>query len=171
MENSNAHRFTKIIADFEALMKKAPDMVGIIAVELFKESFVRKGQIMGTGVKPWPEMGGHPKSRSPGSLEVKSGQYRRSIQYRKHGRRVRVSSDEAYAQIQNDGGSVPVTTRMRKFFWAMYKQTDDEFWKGMALTKKAYITIKPRPVIYDTPELGNRLDNKFIPLIKQIISQ
>jgi phage gpG-like protein len=173
MPNQNAHKFERIISKYKQLMRVAPDQVGIIALKLFKEdTFSRQGQIMGNGtVKKWPSRGASPQNRNNATLLIKSGQLRRDLNYRKSGKRVILKSDLPYSKLQNDGGAVPVTSKMRKFFWAMYKKTGDEFWKGMALTKKTSITIRPRPFLYDTPELPKRLDNHFIPLIKQIIQQ
>lgn len=173
MENSNAPKFQRIIARYKALMRAAPDQVGIIALQLFKEdTFSRQGQIMGNGsLKKWPSRGASPRNRNGAALLVKSGKLRRDLNYRKSGKRVIIKSDLAYSKLQNDGGVVPVTSKMRKFFWAMYKSSGDDFWRGMALTKKQHLRIKPRPFLYDTPELPRRLDNHFIPLIKEIIQK
>jgi phage gpG-like protein len=170
MENNNAPMFKHMFQRYNDLVKQAPKMVGVIALALFLESFSKKGQIMGGGVKAWDAMGGHPKNRSSSSLLIKSGQLRRSLNFKTSGSRVTIYTNEVYAKLQNDGGVIPVTSKMRKFFWAMYKESKDEFWKGMALTHKTEFTIKPRPFLYDTPELANRLDQKFIPLIKDILT-
>lgn len=49
-----------------------------------------------------------------------------------------------YADIHEHGGTitVPVTERMRKFFWAQWYATGEDRWKGMALTKVASFTIR-----------------------------
>jgi hypothetical protein len=150
-------------------MQQAPDQVGAIALQLYKaDTFQRQGQIMGTNVKAWPKRQAQPKNRIGAALLTKSGALRRDLKYTKSGRRVVLSSNMPYSKIQNDGGTVQITSKMRKFFWAMYIKTKDEFWKGMAL-KKGSFTIKPRPFLYDTPELANRLDAHFIPVIKDIL--
>lgn len=171
MENQNAHKFDRMKAQFESLMQKAPQQVGVIALGLFKESFTKQGQIMAGGnVKKWPTRGAAPKRRRGAALLIDKGALRRDLSMRTSGRRVTLNSNMPYSKLQNDGGSIPVTSQMRKFFWAMYKESKDEFWKGMALTKKSHFQIKPRPFLYDTPELAKRLDNHFIPLLKQILS-
>lgn len=58
--------------------------------------------------------------------------------------RVVVSAGAAHAEIHNEGGmvNIPVTKKMRKFFWAMYYETKEGKWKGMALTKKTHFSFK-----------------------------
>ncbi len=46
-----------------------------------------------------------------------------------------------YASIQNYGGKVKVTAKMRKYFWAMFKKTKRPKYKAMALSKKSYFKI------------------------------
>lgn len=169
MNNENASKFERIIARYKKLIRQAPDMVGAIALQLYKEdTFSRQGQVMGTTVRPWPSRGAGPKNRTGAALLTKSGALRRDLKYIKSGRRVTLKSDMPYSKLQNDGGTIAITSKMRKFFWAMYKRTGDEFWKGMAL-KRGTINIKARPFLYDTPELPKRLDSHFIPLIKDIL--
>lgn len=171
MENQNAYKFTRIISNYKALMQKAPDEVGILALGLYKESFEKQGRIMGRGsVAKWPDRGASPKSRQGAALLTNSGALKRDLNYRRSGKRVILRSSLPYSKTQNDGATIPITSGMRRFFWAMYKQSGDEFWKAMAL-KKGSITIKPRPFLYDTPELPHRLNNYFIPAIKKIIQQ
>lgn len=171
MENNNAPKFAEMRAKFESLMQQAPKQVGVIALGLFKESFTKQGQIMqGGNVKKWPSRGAAPKIRSGSSLLINRGALRRDLNMRTSARKVAITSNMPYSKIQNDGGTIPITSQMRKFFWAMYKESKDDFWKGMALTSKTQLTIKPRPFLYDTPELAQRLDKHFIPIIKQILS-
>jgi len=49
-----------------------------------------------------------------------------------------------YAAIHEFGGvvHVPVTVRMRRFFWAKFFETRDEKWKWMALSKKTEFVIQ-----------------------------
>jgi len=54
------------------------------------------------------------------------------------------------AAIHHFGGNwkIPVTDRMRAFFWARYKKTKDEKYKFMAISPKTEFTIvmPPRPI-------------------------
>ena len=71
-----------------------------------------------------------------------------------------ISANSPYAAIHQYGGTVkptiPITTRMRKFFWAKYYETGQENWKALALTKrkeiKPIIQIPARPYITLTEE-------------------
>lgn len=58
--------------------------------------------------------------------------------------KVVVSAAAKHASIHNEGGmvNIPVTKKMRKFFWAMYYKTKKEKWKGMALTGKTHFSFK-----------------------------
>lgn len=57
---------------------------------------------------------------------------------------VTVSAGADHAEIHNEGGlvNIPITKKMRKFFWAMYYQTKEPKWKGMALTTKRAFSFK-----------------------------
>lgn len=57
---------------------------------------------------------------------------------------ITIGSYVQYAQIHNEGGTIhiPITPKMKKYFWAMYQKTKDEKWKYMALTKKQNISLK-----------------------------
>jgi hypothetical protein len=52
--------------------------------------------------------------------------------------------DLVYARVQQYGASIVRTDRMRRFFWAKWYETKEEFWKGMALSQKATIDIPVR---------------------------
>lgn len=71
-----------------------------------------------------------------------------------------------YGAIHNEGGTikVKVTPKMKKFFWAMYKKTEVEKWKFLALTKKEEFVIKipKRQFIGNSETLMTSLDNMFI---------
>lgn len=124
--------------------------------------------------RPWPERR-YPGGR--GSLMQVTGRGRRSLraQIVQHG--VAFFTDTPYMGLHNRGGKVPVTPRMRKFFWAMYyrhagavtysikkRQAGNtkrnrmltakaQFWRNMALTKKTLIAIPRRQVLGDHPRV------------------
>ena len=56
-----------------------------------------------------------------------------------------------YAAIHEFGGviNITITAQMRKFFWAMWYESNDDKWKGMALTKKTTfkIDMQARPYL------------------------
>ena len=94
------------------------------------------------------------------------GNLYRALQYRISGAEIQIGADGnviPYAQIHNEGGQVPVTQQMRKFFWAKYyeqsgggKRTTPtaDFYKRLALTKKSAFTMPTREFLRpDMPKL------------------
>lgn len=61
----------------------------------------------------------HPNSK--GSLLLRTGRLRKSINKPRAGNaEINWRSNLAYASLQNEGGEVKVTAKMKSFFWAMY---------------------------------------------------
>jgi len=58
-----------------------------------------------------------------------------------------IYSELPYAYIQNNGGNIKVTERMKKAMWAKFYETGIVFYKNMALTKKPFINIPARPFL------------------------
>ncbi len=88
-----------------------------------------------------------------GSLLMVSGAMRRSTQGEVSGNGVRFTSAEPYTSLHNEGGQITVTAKMKRFFWAKYKETRDESWKFMALMKVGKVlTIPQRQFIGDCPD-------------------
>lgn len=92
-----------------------------------------------------------------GHLLVDEGHLRGSIRSRIQGDSVFFSSDLPYAGIHNDGGDIIVTARMKRFFWAKFREANGgtwgrkgnggveaEFWKMMALKKVGTAVRIPR---------------------------
>lgn len=48
-----------------------------------------------------------------------------------------------YANIQDSGGKIKITDKMRAKMWALYKQTKKDIYKAIASTKQKYLVIKP----------------------------
>lgn len=102
--------------------------------------------------RPWPR---HASSaiRPGGHLLVNTGQLRGSIltdvRTNSQGGTVTFRSDLPYAAIHNSGGTITVTPKMRRFFWAHHYEArgknskkrrsassispEAEFWRNMAL--------------------------------------
>jgi phage gpG-like protein len=194
--NQNEAHFKQVINRYRELLTKSRNKVGAIAIELYDESFDKQGQIMGGGtIKPWAKRGFSPPSKTGRKTLINRGRLRRGSYYRKAGKsRVELINNTTYAAIHNDGGTIQVTAKMRRFFWAMvYKYwqkgvtydiatrslsnrkkdqkfgPEAEFWFKMAMAKK--IEIPKRPIFYDTPELPNRLDAYFLKAIENIFKQ
>lgn len=106
-----------------------------------------------------------------GSLLVRNGNLRRGLQSRVEGDKIIFTNTQIYADIHNKGGTITVTPKRKKFFWAMYyaamgKMTtkkdgtrgnskgninlnaDAAYWKSLALMKVgARITIPQRQFV------------------------
>lgn len=52
-----------------------------------------------------------------------------------------IYSNLPYARIQDKGGKIPITSKMRNFAWRMYFKTKNKMWKAVAITKKKYVTM------------------------------
>jgi len=71
-----------------------------------------------------------------------------------------ISANSPYAAIHQFGGTlkptIPISLKMRKFFWAKYFETGKDNWKALALTKKKelkpMIQVPARPYITMTEE-------------------
>lgn len=58
-----------------------------------------------------------------GSILMRSGNLRSSIQNRLGNNSISWTSSRPYASLQNEGGEITVTRKMQKYFWAMYMKT------------------------------------------------
>jgi hypothetical protein len=67
--------------------------------------------------KPWPEVT-IPNKR--GSLMARTGTLRRSVRSRVTAGELHFYSSSPYALIQNEGGTIVVTAKMKKYFWYRY---------------------------------------------------
>ena len=166
--NDNAAHFERFIRDYAALKRKLPRMYGIEAVNLFKQNFDREGFIAGEGrLIKWK-----PTSRNTGrKILTKTRRLRKGIKIKSATPRkvtVGVDSNIKYAKIHNKGGKLEITPKMRRYFWAMFKETGDAYFKGMALTKKTHFDIPARPFIGNTRAMRPRLDRRTIKELKNL---
>ena len=105
----------------------------------------------------WARRKGPVHGGRSGHLLVDTGRLRGSIRSRIEGDSVFFSSDLPYAGIHNDGGDIIVTARMKRFFWAKFREANGdtwsrkgsggaeaEFWKMMALKKVGTAVKIPR---------------------------
>lgn len=115
--------------------------------------------------------------RPGGATLVDTGRLRRSISSEIQGTAIVFTYGERYAPYHNEGAEVRVTARMKRFFWAKYKEAtgafgrkkdgslrsdkrnqrlggEAEFWKWMALKKEgSVIKIPRRRFLGSSPQL------------------
>lgn len=161
-----------------------------VKVELhdeFDKNFTRKAFFD----EPWPK---RMRNYSRGTTMAVTNRLRRS--YRGHITRssIRFTSDAPYAGIHNVGGKIPVTPKMRKFFWAKYyeasgkmkktaagktaatkqnTQLNDQalFWRNMALRKGDHIEIPKRQVIGDHRQVKRIVERVSNAAIKDYVQK
>lgn len=108
-----------------------------------------------------------------GSLLMRTGKLRRSIKSRVQSDGIVFTSNMPYAALHNEGGTIKVTSQMKKYFWAMYYKSSSngkrmtqraKQFKALALKKVGdTITIEQRQFIGEHPEVEKA--------IEQIVSQ
>lgn len=120
-----------------------------------------------------------------GSLMVRSGNLRRSIRSKQTSNEINWSSSLPYASINNDGGEIVVTDKMKRFFWAMYYKdsgaakgkgeraqrltAEAQQWKNLALQKVgAKMKIEQRQFIGDHPIVRQRIEEVVDKNIKEL---
>lgn len=139
----------KLINQKKAILRS----VGNEAVEFFTSRITSQTDVKGQSFKSRKYSTQDRKGRG---ILTKSGALRRSI------RVVSISNDKVkisakgvpYAYIHNFGGRIPITPKMRKFFWAKYYEAgkttpDAEFWRNMAL-KRGALEIPKRQFMGDS---------------------
>jgi len=99
----------------------------------------------------------------------KTGALSRSWRIKKHPLKAVISSNLPYAAIQNYGGRIRITDRMRRKMWALYKEYQLPVYKAIALTKKTHITIPAKNYLTVNDDmLMKKVDVKFNKITKKI---
>lgn len=148
----------------EEVMKNLPKNASEKARAFFIGSFIKQG-FTDTSFIPWVKR----KDDFTHKLLQQSLALKNSINITQADfKNIEITAGEGinYGAIHNEGGTITikVTPKMKKFFWAMYKKTEVEKWKFLALTKKENFIIKipKRQFIGTSDTLMNELDNMFI---------
>ena len=171
----------------------APRIAGQIAVNHVRADF-RKGGLTNNGFHQWPmtkrqQSGESGAASQYGPLLSGRNHLMNSVTAQPGEGHVRIYTDVPYASIHNFGGILrpKVTTKMRKFAWAMfYKETGykkgkkqkrtsgkGDQWKALALTKKTQLSIRipqrqflpPKP----SPELVQKINKRIDADLSRII--
>ena len=156
--------FTKLA---EEALKDLPQSVADLAQLHFEISFEKKG-FTNFAFAAWPLR----KDSEGHELMGKSGTLAKSIrQSQVNMKIIEIVAGEGipYAQIHNEGGkiSVPVTKKMKRFFWYLHLKTKDDKYKYMALTKKErlLITIPKRQYIGESHTLNQQIEQLWVKAI------
>lgn len=164
----------------QAMRRTMPVKVGRIAKDHFQDNF-RQGGFQDNGTQAWQR-----KKRPDkyGPLMSSRQNLYGSIYYRPDDYRVTVGTEVPYAAIHNEGGDIIVTARMKRFFWAKYRETNGgswkrnakneeaEFWKTLALKRVgSVIHIPQRKFIGESLELTDKINNTIEKEINKILKQ
>lgn len=137
----------KSMEDLKKLyLHKLPVKVGVAVRNSVRQNF-RQGDFYGSDRWQKPlrvTLGfrGAPGQRGP--LLSGSNHLMMNTDYQALPGRVIIRNNEVYAATHNDGEDIPVTERMKRFFWAKHMEDkkalgaespEAEFWKRMALKK------------------------------------
>lgn len=159
-----------------------------ICVELsdeFDRNFERKGFFE----RKWKPR----RNEGKGSLMLQTGKLRRSLRGKVTGNNsVTWTSSEPYADIHNRGGTITITAKMRRFFWAKYYELggkirynkkggmskasirvskEAEYYRALALKKVgSKITIPQRQFIGDHPRVKECVKECTDALLKEFLN-
>jgi phage gpG-like protein len=190
----HSEEFDKLLKDLQDLKPRLMDEAAVMAVNFFKASFRNEG-FTDNSLTPWPKrIAGTPNSMGRGLL-MNRGILRRAVKKKSSDSSKTVIGVDGvkYADIQNFGGQIPITRKMRRYFWAMYyqyakaitktakgevsKSKKNEslnetatFWRNLALTKKQYITIPKRQFIGDSKTLEKNIETLFNQQLNKIFN-
>ncbi len=109
-----------------------------------------------------------------GSLMLRTGALRRSLSFVARGNVVAVSSSMPYASLHNEGGRVvvPVTDKMRRYWWWQYRKSGgrDVRYKAMALSRKSQWTIcvPQRQFVGVTDETDRQLEAQLDEMLGEL---
>lgn len=169
--------------DFSQILRDIAHDVKVKAMEEFDKNFERKAFFD----KPWAAT---KLANKKGSLMLRSGNLRRSLNSKLNGSSIVIWSNLPYADIHNSGGEIKVTYKMQKYFWAQYyksigkvkisaankKQgehvklnasntklaTEARIWKSLALKPVgSVIRIKKRQFIGNHPVITNAVKSIY----------
>lgn len=113
------------------------EMINFVMGNFEKQGFTDSGFTAWQGRKNGADAGR--------AILLNSGTLRDSVKISEsNANRVVASATAKHAQIHNEGGmvNIPISKKMRGYFWYMFKKTGEEKWKGMALTKKKAFSFK-----------------------------
>lgn len=112
----------QIMKELEKFLFQLPAKVGGMAVRFFKDNITERQGFLNGGVQLW-QRSRMERFKPDRDLLQQKGNLVRGITWTVSGTVVTVSVvgvASNYAEIQNAGGEIVVSDKMRKFFWAKY---------------------------------------------------
>jgi phage gpG-like protein len=150
------------------LIKDAQTIAEVEMINFIMGNFEKQGFMDGS-LHPWQGRKG--STDSGRAILTNTAALRDSIDISSSSsKRIVATATARHAKIHNEGGilRIPVTAKMRKYFWFMYKKTGQSQYKGMALTKKSFFEIKmpKRQFMGDSATFRATIQSKFIKMIE-----
>lgn len=153
-----------------------PVKVGREVTESVRENFRREGFYGQSWKSPYRRTLGFSGAKgSYGTLLSGTNHLMSSTDYVPGRGNVRIRNNADYAQVHNEGANIPVTPKMKKFFWAKHYEAgggvkgkdisaEASFWQRMALKKTgSNIKIPKRHFIGPAPQVDR--------LVKELIDK
>lgn len=174
------------IPDFKQIAKQliidAQTIAEVEMINFVMGNFEKQG-FLDSSLQPWQERA---IDDDPGrAILTQSGALRDSVKLiSSSSKEVIVGSDSKYAKIHNEGGilHIPITKKMRKYFWYKYYTIADKkgniqsgsaseasMYKAIALSRKTHLTVKmpKRQFIGASVTFNREIDLKFIKMIER----
>lgn len=164
--------------------RRIPVKIGNAAERHFKDSFRQQG-FLDKAVVPWRRTKSGKQNifgRKSSGIMIGTGSLMRSIRVEQaNGRRVVVAAGNSkvkYAEIHNNGGvivgNIPITGKMKRYFWSMFYLTGDPKWKNMALSKKSSfkpkIKMPRRQFMGESQVLSSKIESIALAELRQVES-
>lgn len=167
MRNNNIEEMNKLRMKYLKFKKSIPQKAAITMVNFFKRNF-QAGGFVDEPFQKWKQ------SSYPGARRtmVKSGNTRRQIKKLQVSETrvvVGIANHNHYAKIHNEGGKILITPKMRRFFWAKFKETGKDYWKFLAITKKTHLEIDKREFIGPSKALEKTIERMYIKELKNAL--
>lgn len=168
MDNTN--KAPDFLGVFQEIKGKMPRKIAVKAKNFFKEGFAKGGFTDGS-FEEWQ------KTTNPLARKTMydKGDLQNSIRtLQESQKRVEVGSELIYAKLHNEGGVITVTPKMKKYWWAKYREfagsskskkvnAKAEFCRSMALQKVGKkIRIPKRQFIGESETLMLQLNEEFV---------
>ena len=154
--------FNALGKGIEELLQRLPTIAGVVAVNFFQDRFNEGGWIDNSGFERWDD---RKDPNANGSALLVSGFLKNAFDTKTGKGWVEITNYAKYSATHNEGGiiTIKVTKKARRYFWYMYKKTNDIRWKHMAITKKETFTmnIPKRQFMGHSAYLLERLDLNY----------
>lgn len=125
--------------DLQVILRNILDDVRVELNDEFDRNFERQAFFS----EAWQRRRSPVSGSRSGHLLVDTGRLRRSIISRIEGGNITFLSTEPYAALHNEGGSIKVTRKMKKFFWHKFYETTGAFSrvKGQGAKRNVHRTL------------------------------